>query len=50
MIGLRLPNITAATPQEQTRQITAFLRQLVTELNAVLEELDGKTGGHTNGK
>ena len=50
MIRLRLPNIPARKPEEQIQQMAAFLRQLVNELNAVIDEIEAKTGGETNGK
>ena len=50
MIRLRLPSITDPTPEGQIRQITAFLRQLVNELNAALDEIEAKTGGENNGR
>ena len=42
MSKLRLPAITALTPEEQLRQMTAYLRYLVEELNRRDE-----TGGET---
>lgn len=50
MTRLRLPNITARTPEEQVKQITAYLRQLVNDLNAVIGEIEMKAGGENNGK
>ena len=51
MMRLRLPNITARTPEEQVQQIVAFLRQMVNELNAALDEIELKqAGGANNGR
>lgn len=50
MTRLRLPNITGRTPEEQNQQIVAFLRQLVNDLNRVIDEIELKTGGENNGK
>ena len=50
MMRFRLPNITAQTPERQVEQIVAFLRQLVNDLNAVLEEIEmNQNGGANNG-
>lgn len=40
MNKLRLPNITAPTAAGQIAQIIAYLRQMATELNLALEELE----------
>jgi hypothetical protein len=45
-----LPNITGRTPEEQNQQIVAYLRQLVNDLNAILDEIALKTGGENNGR
>lgn len=50
MIRLRLPNITARTPEEQIQQVVAYLRQLVNDLNTVIDEIELKTGGANNGR
>ena len=50
MTRLRLPSITGRTPAERTQQVVEFLRQLVNELNAVLDEIELKTGGENNGR
>ena len=43
MTKLRLPAITASTPEGQLRQIAAYLRYLAEELNMILEK--SETGG-----
>ena len=43
MSKLRLPAITAATPEGQLRQLAAYLRYLAEELNMILEV--SETGG-----
>lgn len=49
MIRLRLPNITATNTGGQVVQIIKYLRQLVTDLNAVLDEIEmNQTGGTNN--
>ena len=50
MTRLRLPNITARTPEEQVQQLVTFLRQLVNDLNTVIDEIELRTGGDNNGK
>ena len=50
MIRLRLPNITARTPEEQIQQVVSYLRQLVNDLNTVIDEIELKTGGENNGR
>lgn len=50
MNRLRLPNITGRTPEEQNQQIVAYLRQLINDLNAILDEIALKTGGENNGR
>lgn len=50
MTRLRLPNITGRKPEEQTQQIVAYLRQMVNDLNAVIDEIELKLGGENNGK
>jgi hypothetical protein len=50
MTRLRLPSITARTPEDQIQQLVTYLRQLVNDLNAVIDEIEMKTGGETNGK
>lgn len=50
MIRMRLPSITARTPEEQIQQLTAYLRQLVNDLNAVIDEIEIKTGGENGGR
>lgn len=50
MIRLRLPNITATTTGGQLAQIIKYLRQMVTDINAVLDEIEmNQTGGMNNG-
>ena len=50
MIRLRLPNITATNTGGQIVQIIKYLRQLVTDINAVLDEIEmNQTGGMNNG-
>ncbi len=39
-MNLRLPKITGNTPEEQIRQLTSYLYQLVQELNYQLEQLE----------
>lgn len=46
MRRLRLPGITAATTEGQIRQIVSFLRLLVEELNAALDEMEGEKYGN----
>lgn len=49
MIRLRLPNITATTTSGQVAQLVNYLRQLVTDLNAVIDEIENiQTGGKNN--
>ena len=50
MTRLRLPSITARTPEEQIQQLVTYLRQLVNDLNTVIDDIEMKTGGETNGK
>jgi hypothetical protein len=50
MTRLRLPSITARTPEEQIQQLVTYLRQLVNDLNTVIDEIEMKTGGENNGK
>lgn len=50
MTRLRLPNITARTPEEQIQQLVTFLRQLVNDLNTVIDEIELRAGGDNNGK
>ena len=50
MTRLRLPSITARTPEEQIQQLVTYLRQLVNDLNTVIDEIAMKTGGENNGK
>lgn len=40
MIRLRLPNITEKTLPGQIAQIIRYLRQLVTDINIVLDEIE----------
>lgn len=40
MIELKLPNITADTPEEQIQQLKRYLYQLVQDLNWALQTLD----------
>ena len=49
MIRLRLPSITARTPEDQIQQVATYLRQLVNDLNAVIDEIEMKTGGENDG-
>lgn len=50
MIRLRLPNITATNTGGQIVQIIKYLRQLVTDINAVLDEIEmNQMGGTNNG-
>lgn len=48
MINIRLPNITAATEQEQLLQVKSYLHQLVGELNWALASIE--TGSSTTPK
>lgn len=49
MTRLRLPNITSNTTSGQVAQIVKYLRQLVTDLNAVIDEIENiQTGGKNN--
>lgn len=49
MMRLRLPNITETTVTGQVAQIIRYLRQLVTDINAVLDEIEkNRTGGMNN--
>ncbi len=43
MINIRLPNITAATEQEQLLQVKSYLHQLVQELNWALTTIESGT-------
>ena len=40
MIQIRYPSITGKTPEERTRQIEAYLRTLVDQLNWALNQLE----------
>lgn len=46
MTRLRMPGITAATTEGQIRQIVAYLRLLVEELNGVLSQMEGEKDGN----
>ena len=51
MTRLRLPSITARTPEEQIQQLVTYLRQLVNDLNAVIDEIEiAQNGGNANGR
>jgi hypothetical protein len=50
MTRLRLPNITARTPEEQVQQLVTFLRQLVNDLNTVIDEIELRTEVDNNEK
>lgn len=51
MIRLRLPNITAPTATEKVDQIVAFLRQMVNDINALIDEIEmNQNGGNNNGR
>lgn len=50
MKRLRLPNITAHKPEEQIQQLVAYLRYMVNEINAVIDEIELRTGGANNGR
>ena len=51
MIRLRLPNITAPTPEGQIQQLVTYLRQLVNDLNTVIDEIEiAQAGGEKDGK
>lgn len=47
MINIRLPNITAATEQEQLLQVKSYLHQLVQELNWALTTIESGTSTGT---
>ena len=49
MTRLRLPNLTASTTAQQVRQLAAYLRDMVQQLNAALEEIERITGGENHG-
>lgn len=47
-IDLRLPNITASTPDGQMKQMQSYMHQLVQQLNWALNAIDGAVAGDTS--
>ncbi len=47
-IDIRLPNITAATPDGQMKQMQSYMHQLVQQLNWALNTIDEAVAGNTS--
>lgn len=48
MTRMRLPNITAPNTDGKVDQVVAYLRQLVNDLNALIDEIEVTTNGGSN--
>lgn len=45
MTRMRLPNITATNTEGKVDQVVTYLRQLVNDLNALIDEIEAKQNG-----